>query len=175
MKITILILLSSLLFAKKASSECDISYNLLYSIASVEAHPKRGIGYPFLISFNKSRDSSKVRTKYKNEFIDKRSIDCGNKEKCTRIFKHVRSIGITNLDLGAFQINYNYHKIKIENYFNLSQSYKKACDILMNLKSSYGWNWNTVGKYHSFTKKRSRAYASRVYEKYININKKLLK
>lgn len=155
------------------AKECNISYSVLYSIASVESHPDKDIGYPYLISFNSTKDARKVDDLYMHMFLDRRTLDCKNRFTCERIFKYLKSKNITNVDLGAFQINYRYHKTKIANYFILSQSYKKACDILMSLKHEYGWSWDTVGKYHSFKKKYAKPYAYRVYKQYMKINKKL--
>ena len=160
MRLTLLLLfLNSFIFAK-----CIIPYEIMYALGKNERHLKRDVGYPYLISFNKTKHYKRFAKKYKRYFMDKRTIDCRNKSKCVSITKDIIVSGITNIDLGAFQTNYRYYKYPISDYFSLNQSYANACSILTKLKNDYGWSWQTIGKYHSFRKKQSLAYAKRIHD-----------
>lgn len=145
------------LFAK----ECEIGYKVLYAIASVERHPKKDVGYPYLISFNKTSQSailSKIKPEVKYRRLDNRTIDCLNLQNCILIFKELKERSILNVDLGAFQINPIYHKYPDEAYFNLKGSLLIACKIVTDLKNKYGWSWESLAKYHSYEKSNNYKY-----------------
>jgi hypothetical protein len=136
----------------------------MYALAKNERHLKKDVGYPYLICFNKKEDAKKFKHKYGFLMMDWRTLDCKNKNSCVRIAAEIIKSGIKNIDMGAFQINYLYYKYPIKDYFSLEQSYSNACDILMQLKDKYGWSWATIGKYHSFRKKRSLVYAKKIHD-----------
>ena len=82
---------------------------------------------------------------------------------CTDITTYlVKQKKIYNLDLGAFQLNYKYKKMKIKNYFSFSKSYKKACAILNGLIDKYGYSWKSIARYHSGTPKYNYAYLEKI-------------
>ena len=168
------------IFISCAFAQCPISYEVLYSIATAESHPKRKVGYPFIISFNNKRDFASFEKSYKKgDYIklDNRSLDCKNQVKCKEILSHLIKQGATNLDLGAFGFNYRYVTSKdLGFYFRLKDSYLKACDILVNLKEKYGWSLETIAKYHSSTQKYNQRYQNKLLQIYSkNIAQKPLK
>jgi len=155
------VMLTSNLFASSAYiGNCNLHYDLLRTIAQVEKHPKRDVGYPFLISFN-SQDEQTTNLLKKFQFIrlDRRTIDCKNQTNCTNIVKTLIKNNKKNIDLGAFQICYRFHKMNnIKEYFSLKQSYLKACSILEHLIKRKGYSWDTISMYHSYTTKHKQKY-----------------
>jgi hypothetical protein len=131
----------------------------MYGIASVERHKKTPIGYPYLISLNSKRDQRAIQkdTVLKPYFLDSRTIDCRNKENCVAILNRLISQRVTNLDCGGFQLNYMYWKMEKSKYFDVEQSYKKACSIVM-FHNEKKWTWKNIAKYHSKTKKYNDRY-----------------
>ncbi|PAF53838.1 hypothetical protein BKH42_03660 [Helicobacter sp. 13S00482-2] len=143
------------------AQNCEVGYKVLYTIASVERHPKRDIGYPYLISFNKTSQMiylSKIKPKPKYKILDSRTIDCMDLRNCVFIYRELKKRAIKNLDLGAFQINPIYHKYKDMDYFALKNSLLIACSIVTNLKNKYGWSWKSLAKYHSHKKENNLKY-----------------
>ena len=143
---------------------CPIEYSILYSIASVERHPKRSIGYPYIISFNKQIPKKlKIKlTKLGLKSLDGRSYDCKNMRLCVESARTIVGAGYENIDLGPFQINYMFYKDNFFKYFSLKESYKKACSILTNLIEKYGYTWETIAKYHSFKKDKNLKYLKKL-------------
>lgn len=142
---------------------CSLDYSLMRFIAKIEKSSKRDVGYPFLISFNSKKDF-KFLGSLKNPYIkiNQRTIDCLNEKNCTEILLDLKEMGLNNVDLGAFQINYKFHKLEEQKYFNLMDSYQAACNILESLIDTYGYSWETIGKYHSFTKKVNQKYLAKL-------------
>lgn len=136
----------------------------MYSIAQVEKHPRRVIGYQYLISFNNKNDMYMVKNIYPHLFIDNRTIDCKTSYQCADILYNLNNYGITNLDCGTFQINVKYHQMYYyEDYFDLKKSYKKACTIIEgHVKNEL--SWKNIAKYHSKTKKYNDAYKKRLFK-----------
>jgi len=153
-KIVIFVILAKCLMAEYYL-ECNIDYGIMRYIAQVERSIYRDIGYPYIISFN-----NKIRIKIPFEYkqLDNRSLDCITKENCIEITNFLLKRDITNLDLGAFQLNYIWNKIPIEKYFILNDSYVKACKNIEILIDRYGYSWETIAKYHSFRKKHINKY-----------------
>ena len=146
--------------AEVITNECNIDFSIFNMIALAEKHPKKEVGYSYLISFNNANDSKRIKNKIGNElFLDNRTMDCKNEKLCVKILDYlIAEEKITNLDIGAFQLNYDWHKIEYKNYFSLQHSYDKACKIITNLINKYGYSWETIAKYHSFTPKHNYKY-----------------
>ena len=154
-------ILSFSLFAN--NSKCDVDSSILKIIAEAERHHKKEIGYQYLISFNNKKDAKLAKTQIgKNVFLDSRTIDCKNKQLCKKITNFLIEQKITNLDLGAFQINYKFHKMKIEDYFLFKKSYLKACAYISKLIRNHGYNWRTIAMYHSATPKYNYRYLKKI-------------
>lgn len=165
----IVLLFSNQLFAK----ECSLDYSIMYLVAMNEKHKDRNVGYPYLISFNNKKEAS-VAKHYINGFLDNRTIDCKNEKRCTDILKILFSAKITNLDLGAFQINYHYHKENLSDYFNLKKSYNIGCKIAEKHINNNAVTFQDIAKYHSLSRKYNSIYAnslSRNYKKLLSKNR----
>jgi len=140
------------------SYSCKVDDRIMFSIASVEKHKDRDVGYPYLISFNNNRDAIRVKKVYTEYFLDNRTIDCLNTNICTQMLDSLLKVGIKNLDLGVYQLNYIYWKMdKKENYFDLMKSYDKACSIVESHNKDE-WTWTNIAKYHSGTPKYNNRY-----------------
>ena len=161
MKIKYLIIL--LLFTNNINAvQCSIDKRIMYSIAQVEKHNKRVIGYQYLISFNNKNDAYMAKNIYPFLFLDDRTIDCENETQCSDILYNLQTYGIDNLDCGTFQINTKFWNMPYENYFNLEKSYKKACSIV-EFYTKKELNWKNIAKYHSGTKKHNEKYQELLY------------
>lgn len=172
-----LLLLSALIQASllaKKETECKLGYSTMFLIAMNEKHLKKEVGYPYLISLNNKTEKKRIFQKYKKYFLDNRTIDCKNKKLCTIIASDMIKNNITNLDLGAFQINYGFHKFKIENYFDLKKSYNISCSIASKYVNDKDLTFENIAKYHSQTRKYNQLYAKSLkknYQKLLNYTK----
>lgn len=155
-KFSIYILLISAL-----SADCKVDYSIMYVIAQSEKHLNRDVGYPFLISFNDSKDAKKIKKTTSFDWLDTRTIDCHNQEQCEIELQIINQEKIANLDLGAYQINHRWFKYNDKSkYFNLKKSYEQACQIVYSHYSKdKEWNWERIARYHSKTSKYNKRYA----------------
>lgn len=154
-------LLSLSLFAN--NYKCNLDSSILKTIAEIERHKDRDVGYQYLISLNNRKDAKLARKQLgKTIFLDSRTIDCKNRQLCTKITNFLISEKITNLDLGVFQINYKFHKMRTEDYFSFKKSYLKACSYITKLIKKYGYNWRTIAMYHSATPKYNYKYLKEI-------------
>jgi len=142
--------------------QCSIDKRIMYSIAQVEKHNKRVIGYQYLISFNSKNDAYMAKNIYPFLFLDDRTIDCENETLCSDILYNLQTYGINNLDCGTFQINTKFWKMPYNNYFNLKKSYKKACSIV-EFYTKKELTWQNIAKYHSGTRKHNEKYQELIY------------
>ena len=62
---------------------------------------------------------------------DKLVIDCHNENNCVTVAIDLINSGITNLDLGLFQINYNSFPENLYTYFNEQYWYRNACKAVI--------------------------------------------
>lgn len=168
-------LISFLIFLSFAFAEdkCLLDKKILYSIILNEGL-KNKIGYEYIISFNNLSDSKRVRqTKLKSYFLNDRVLDCKNQFLCEVILEKLSGAGIKNLDVGAFQINYSYHKLPISNYFKIDESYKYACNFIHSNIKKYGYNWYAIATYHSATPYYNQKYQRNLIKNYNLVSSKL--
>lgn len=172
--VTVILMLSQLSFSLEDSSgkpvSCELSHESMVLIAKTEKHPKRRLGYPYLISFNNESDAKKVYQRYQVMFIPNkgvdRSIDCVNEETCVNVLQELITQGIDNVDLGGFQINYRHHKLRHEYYFRVAESYEYACSYAYGFVRKHGETFKSLAMYHSQTPKYRNIYAKRMYDEY---------
>jgi len=152
------------------SQECGLAHEVMYILAKNEHHPQRKVGYPYLISFNNKRDAILAKKHFKSLFISNkgvdRTLDCKNQKRCVEVLDKVLKLGIKNLDLGSFQLNYIYHKHPKMDYFSVVESYDLACAYAESFTKKYGYTWRSLAKYHSKTPKYRDRYAKRMYDEY---------
>jgi len=165
----LVLLLSNFLYAAPEQKTCSIDKNVIYSVLMNEGLKKR-IGYEFIISFNNFSDVKVLKkTGLKSLFVDNRTIDCKNEKLCSYILYELTKANITNLDLGAFQINYMFHNLDtLADYFDINKSYVFACNRIEDCVKQYGNNFKAYACYHSRTKEHNEKYQKRLkinYEK----------
>jgi hypothetical protein len=161
----------------------------MFSVAAVErlyikgvGYPRK-VGYPYLISFNNLEDFKNKDIFLDNDFKyinfknNNRTIDCLNENNCVNILNRLVINKIINLDLGAFQINYRWHKYNFENYFDLVRNYNDACKLIEyhvdRNKDIDIDNYSLIARYHSYTKEYNEKYAlllEKKMEKYYSKN-----
>ena len=162
------ILVFFLIFTYSYSKECKISYKMMWSVAHNERHPKRDVGYPFLISFNKKAQRFNLTKEHQQMMLDDRTLDCKNQKLCTFIASYLIQKGVNNIDMGPFQICYYYHgkKMPLESFFSLNDSYLFASTWIKSLVKQHGCTWQALARYHSGTKKLNTSYARRLQNAY---------
>lgn len=75
--------------------------------------------------------------------------------------------GVTNMDLGSYQINYKWFKSDDFNiYFSDDSAREYAANILSDLIHKHGYSWETLGRYHSATPQLNQYYYKKLH-KYI--------
>lgn len=160
-------------FLTKGSINADTNnFNIppiiVHSILNSECLIKNNKYYPFFIRINNKKDIKKLKKlgyKVKNH-----CILCENKKKCSVITTKLVKNGITNIDLGPFQMNYRFYKFKDKTtYFDYALAKKEIEKILKNLIKTYGYSWTTLARYHSGTKKHNQKYAKKL-KKFIKEN-----
>lgn len=163
----------ALLLTSILQAECLVDYSVMYLVANQEMHKKRDIGYPYLISFNNPEDAKKTKNKLDLSWIDERTIDCKDLDRCEESLKLINNLEINNLDLGAYQINQKWYSFENKNeYFNLEKSYNNACKIIYgHYKETGVWDWNTIARYHSKTPQYNEKYAENLKTLYIKLKK----
>ena len=86
-----------------------IPSKLLDAIMDIESYKKDGSPYPYVISINDSKDIQKLK-KYGYVIRKKRHIICYNERECEDHARFIiNNLGIKNIDLGLYQVNYRWH------------------------------------------------------------------
>ncbi len=149
-----------------SNSVCVVEKDLLVAYAKNERHSNRYVGYPYMISFNEQKESKILREEKildgYGKWLDSRTFDCKNEATCKAITTALVKNGIKNMDLGHMQICYKWHPLEVSEYFDIQKSEQRACRYLVSLTKQYGWSWETIGKYHSFTKDKNEAYYKKI-------------
>ena len=173
MKRSILITLNLIVFSSLANAECKVNYDVIYSIASCERHKEKAVGYPYLISFNESKDAKKARNELTLNWLDRRSVDCINQDECSKQLEDIENLNISNIDIGAFQLNYLFNKFaENKDYFSIKKSYEKACgNVERHYREKKTWDWSTIARYHSKTPVHNRRYAECLIKEYSKLTK----
>ncbi len=140
---------------EEAIKRCPVPYEIMWAIAKVESG-----GYPFVIRVN---ENVRVRAPWLKP-LGNGAYDCKNYRLCVYTARELIRRGIKNVDLGAFQINYLYHRVSPEVAFSVPESYLKACSILLEKVKENGWSWEGIASYHSKNPKRNREYAIKLYK-----------
>ena len=151
------------------TNKCIAPPEVMLSLLMAESAGNRELGYPYIIRINgnyKEIASKALDTLVKKKVIKrlyKNVYDCENQNKCTQISQLLINNGISNLDLGAFQINYYYHpKDKLDSFFSLDSEYEMACKYSNSLVKQYGYNWEALARYHSSSYDENHKYKRRL-------------
>ena len=151
-----------------SASKCNVDYSIIYLIAMNERSLQRPIGYPYLISLNKKFPREYNKVKHQFNFINNRTIDCKSEKECISTMEKLLQLGIKNMDLGAFQINYLSFKFKdFSNYFNFKKSFARSCEIVYPfIRNKKNITFRDIARYHSSTPKYNKIYADNLEKNY---------
>ena len=148
---------------------------LMQTIKLTENHKKN----PYLIRTNDTdnlKRFEKIVRKYPHSYPDKNDklvIDCHNEDNCVKISIDLISSGISNIDLGLFQINYDSFPFNMYTYFNEQFGYRNACKVVLSkIKITKDWDWRTLAAYHSLTPKHNENYQNKLMTNYQYLLKK---
>ena len=148
---------------------CPVPDILMQTIKLTENHKKN----PYLIRTNDIKNLNgfeKVIKKYPHSYPyknDKLVIDCHNEDNCVKISIDLIESGISNLDLGLFQINYDSFPFNMYTYFNEQFGYRNACKVVLSkIKITKDWDWRTLAAYHSLTPKLNEKYQMKLIKNY---------
>ena len=154
---------------------CPVPDILMQTIKLTENHKKN----PYLIRTNdidNLKRFEKIVKKYPHSYPDKNDklvIDCHNEDNCVKISIDLISSGISNIDLGLFQINYDSFPFNMYTYFNEQFGYRNACKVVLSkIKITKDWDWRTLAAYHSLTPKHNEKYKNKLITNYQYLLKK---
>lgn len=177
-KILPIILFVSPLFSQETNEYkygCPVPDILMQTLKLTENERK----YPYLIRTNDIKNLNgfeKVIKKYPHTYEnknDKLVIDCHNEDNCVKISIDLISSGISNIDLGLFQINYDSFPFNMYTYFNEQFGYRNACKVVLSkIKITKDWDWRTLAAYHSLTPKHNEKYKNKLITNYQYLLKK---
>ncbi|HQS65943.1 MAG TPA: hypothetical protein PLM93_02000 [Sulfuricurvum sp.] len=120
---------------------------------------------PNVIRINADEDTQ--RAKAAGFAVNGHIIRCNSSEECSVQAQALINGGITNLDLGPYQINYKYHpNPMLHEYFVDATEREHANRIITGLVKSFGYSWETLGRYHHFCatdRTRNETYYRKMY------------
>ena len=161
-----LVIASSLLCAEgELTTDIRMPDIVLDAIKHCECLKEEGQCVPHVIRINATEEAE--RAKAAGFDVNGHLIKCGSTEQCSAQAQALIEGGIVNLDLGPYQINYKYHpNPMIHEYFEESSAREKANGILTRLVKSFGYSWETLGRYHHFSavdRTRNERYYRKMY------------
>ncbi|MBW1987541.1 MAG: lytic transglycosylase domain-containing protein [Deltaproteobacteria bacterium] len=134
----------------QAACEHGVDPLLLYSVALLESNRRHGESkvrpHPYALHFNEAGISIYAASKREAKFV----------------LDHVQT---DNVDIGLGQVNYHHHKDKVqrpEDLLDPATNLKVASAILAEALASTSDLELGVGRYHSWTEWRARAYGRKV-------------
>lgn len=172
-KMIFLVGISTSIFATEYKHNCPVPHSLIETVRQTENESAN----PFLIRTNESKSLNKFY-EIANNFQAKKTkdpmvINCLSEQNCTTITRHLISNGLTNIDLGLFQINYDSFPFDTRVYFNERYSYRAACSVILEkIKMKKNWSWETLASYHSVTPHLNKIYKEKLINNYMKITRK---
>lgn len=167
MKIAIvgLMMIGSLLCADGEPTDIRMPDIVLDAIKHCECLIENGECNPNVIRIN--ADDEAQRAAAAGFAVNGHLIKCGSSQECSLQAQALIDGGITNLDLGPYQINYKYHpNPMLHEYFEDTSAREQANTILTKLVKSFGYSWETLGRYHHFSatdRTRNERYYRKMY------------
>lgn len=167
MKIAIvaLMVLGTVLSAEGESTDIRMPDIVLDAIKHCECLIEGGACNPNVIRINASDEAQRAAAA--GFAVNGHIIKCGSSEQCSMQAQALIDGGITNLDLGPYQINYKYHPNPVlHEYFEDTSAREQANAILTKLVKSFGYSWETLGRYHHFSasdRTRNERYYRKMY------------
>lgn len=141
------LLTGSVLSAEGETGDIRMPDIVLDAIKHCECLKDNGTCNPHVIRINALEDAQRAAAA--GFAVNGHLIRCGSTQECSLQAQALIEGGITNLDLGPYQINYKYHPDPlVHEYFEESTAREKANAILTRLVKSFGYSWETLGRYH---------------------------
>ena len=160
-----LMMFGTLLCAEGESTDIRMPDIVLDAIKHCECLIESGECNPNVIRIN--ADEEAQRAAAAGFAVSGHLIKCGSSEQCSMQAQALIDGGITNLDLGPYQINYKYHpNPMLHEYFEDTSAREQANAILTKLVKSFGYSWETLGRYHHFSatdRTRNERYYRKMY------------
>lgn len=158
-------LAGTLMGAEPGPTDIRMPEIVLDAIRHCECLVEEGTCNPHVIRINAIEDAQRAQAA--GFAVNGHLIRCSSVEGCSAQAQALINGGITNLDLGPYQINYKYHPNPMLNeYFDDSRAREHANDILTKLVKSFGYSWETLGRYHHFSatdRTRNERYYRKMY------------
>ncbi len=172
-KILILCSLVTSSFCTDYKYDCKVPDKLMQTIRLTENESAN----PYIIRTNDTQSLEKfhnISNKHQAKINtkDKQLINCQNVETCSAITKDLVLSGITNIDLGLYQINFDSYPRRLETYFIEMYAYKNACNVVLDkVRISKKWDWETLASYNSATPVFNKIYKDKLIKNYIKLSK----
>ncbi len=145
--VTGLVMVSALAGANEIQSDFRMPDIVLDAIKHCECLKENGQCNPHVIRINQTEDAQRAAAA--GFAVNGHLIRCGSTQECALQAQALIEGGITNLDMGPYQINYKYHPNPyVHEYFEEQTAREKANGILTRLVKSFGYSWETLGRYH---------------------------
>lgn len=145
--VTGLMLCGVLLYAEDQPTEIRMPDIVLDAIKHCECLKENGQCNPHVIRINIAEEAQRAAAA--GFAVNGHLIKCGSPEQCSLQTQALIDGGITNIDLGPYQINYKYHpNPMLHEYFQDETAREQANSILTKLVKSFGYSWETLGRYH---------------------------
>lgn len=101
---------------------------------------------PYTIKINNFDDIQKAKRSGLD--VNTNLLNCNSLEDCDLEANTLINIGIKDINLGAYQINYKDHPIlNLKKYFIEMSSREFVNQFLTKLVEQYGYSWETLGRY----------------------------
>lgn len=171
-KILILCSLISTLSSAEYKYNCKVPDILMETIKLTENEKL----YPYFIRTNDSKQLEKFNSISKKFNIKKTNddyvVDCLDVHTCSSLTKELILNGITNIDLGLFQINFDSFPRRLDSYFVEKYAYQNACSaVIEKVKIAKRWDWDVLAGYHSFTPSKNKIYKEKLMNNFIKLSK----
>ena len=138
---------------------------VLDAIKHCECLKENGQCNPYVIRINVPEDAQRAASA--GFSVEGHLIKCGSTQECSLQAQALIEGGINNLDLGPYQINYKYHpNPMLHDFFDEYPAREQANSILTKLVKSFGYSWETLGRYHHFSatdRTRNERYYRKMY------------
>lgn len=160
-----LLLAASLSGEETGSVDIRMPEIVLDAIKHCECLKENGQCNPYVIRINAIEEAQ--RAAQAGFAVNGHLIRCGNTQECSLQAQALIEGGIVNLDLGPYQINYKYHpNPMLHEFFEDAPAREQANAILTKLVKSFGYSWETLGRYHHFSaldRSRNERYYRKMY------------
>lgn len=170
-KILLCCSLMSSLFSADYKYDCKVPDKLMQAIRLTENES----AYPYIIRTNDTDTLKKFHTIASKHSAkktkDEKLVDCNDVDTCSSLTKDLVLNGITNIDLGLYQINFNSYPRRLDSYFIEQHAYRNACGaVLDKVRNAKKWNWEVLASYNSATPYYNKIYKDKLIRNYMKLS-----